>query len=297
MKPVLRVDGTNASAIDGKALFDWKKVSWNGSMLLISIFIAPFYFSLSAFLVFLGLGYLTLLIGHSVSMHRMMIHRTFQCPKPVERCLIYIGVLVGMGGPFSIIKIHDLRDWAQRQPDCHDYFSHKKNFLRDLSWQLFYRFEFDRPPNLSIEAKLQNDPWISFFEHTWRFHQLLLAIPLFWLGGLSWVVWGICVRVSISVVGHWTITYFCHNPGPGTWIVKNAAVQASNLPLAGFLSHGECWHNNHHAFPESAKIGLEPGQIDTGWRVIQILQFTGLATKVGIPRTETERDDLIEFVG
>jgi len=37
------------------------------------------------------------------------------------------------------------------------------------------------------------------------------------LGGWGWVVWGICCRVSVSVAGHWIVTYLCHNPGPGRW--------------------------------------------------------------------------------
>ena len=77
------------------------------------------------------------------------------------------------------------------------------------------------------------------------------------LGGLDWVVWGVFVRVAVSVTSHWVVTYFAHNPGPGRWIVRGAGVQASNLPGWGFLTHGECWHNNHHAFPESARLGID----------------------------------------
>jgi stearoyl-CoA desaturase (delta-9 desaturase) len=111
-------------------------------------------------------------------------------------------------------------------------------------------------------------------------------------GGLDLVVWGIFVRVAISTIGHWTITYFCHNPGPGKWHVKNAAVQASNIPGLGFLTYGECWHNNHHAFPESARIGLDTGQSDPAYWFIKLLEKMGLANNIGKPRSYCKREDL-----
>lgn len=293
MEPVIRVNARGACAIQGEVKLDFIKCLWNGGMIAATIILAPFYFTWSAPLIFLGLTYITLLIGHSVGMHRMMIHRSFRCPKPIERVLIYIGVLVGIGGPSHIIRIHDTRDWAQRQKDCHDFFSHDRSYLRDVSWQLFYKFDFEQPPKLIIEDHLASDPWIIFFDKTWRLHQLLLAAILFLMGGLPWVIWGICMRVAVSTIGHWSITYICHNPGPGRWLVKEAAVQASNINFAGFLTHGECWHNNHHAFPESARIGLDSGQSDPAWWVIQMLGKLGWAKDIKLPRAENLQSDLI----
>ena len=31
----------------------------------------------------------------------------------------------GMAGPFGIVRLHDFRDWAQRQAACHDYSCHR----------------------------------------------------------------------------------------------------------------------------------------------------------------------------
>lgn len=108
------------------------------------------------------------------------------------------------------------------------------------------------------------------------------------LGGLG----GGCARIIVSAAGHWTVTYFCHNPGPGRWQVKGAYVQATNLPGLGLITYGECWHNNHHAFPESARIGLEHGQADPGWWLIRLMQGSGLARNVGTPRSLDSREDL-----
>jgi len=293
MKPVLRVDGSDASALDGRPVLDTKKAAWNGSLIVGAIVLGPLTFTWSAFFMFCILTYFSLLIGHSAGMHRMMIHKAYQCPKLLERTLVYVGVLVGMAGPFGILRIHDLRDWAQRQNECHDFFAHRRSYWKDIAWQLTCSFEFTMPPRFKIEDELAHDRWYQFFEATWRFHQLLLAVPLYLLGGWPWVVWGIFVRISVSIVGHWTITYFCHNPGPGKWRVKEASVQASNIPGIGVLTYGECWHNNHHAFPESACIGLEKGQADPSWMFIKWLGKIGLAKNIGLPRSVDQQEDLI----
>ncbi|MFA4951681.1 acyl-CoA desaturase [Brevundimonas sp.] len=296
MKPVMRIEDTGANPCDGQPVIDWPKAIWNGGLLAIAVVGGPLVFTWSAFGLFVVLTYLTLLIGHSVGMHRMLIHRAFQCGKPMERFLIYVGTIVGVAGPMGIIKVHDMRDWAQRQTRCHDFFAHRRGLLRDLSWQLFYRFRFDRPPMLTIEPRIASDPFYRFLEATWRWQQVPLAVFLFLIGGWPWVVWGVAVRVIVSTAGHWTITYFCHNPGAGRWTVKGAYVQASDLPGLGLLTYGECWHNDHHAFPESARIGLEPGQIDPGWVVIRGLERAGLVWNVGRPRDPGLREDLQERI-
>ncbi|MBC2777656.1 acyl-CoA desaturase [Parasphingopyxis marina] len=294
MKPVLRIDGSSACAESGKPVLDFPKAVWNGGMLFATVALAGALFTWSAFALFLITTYVSLLVGHSVGMHRLMIHRTFECAKPVERTLIYVGVLVGVAGPFGIIGIHDTRDWAQRQSRCHDFFAHTKSLPLDLLWQLAFRFRFNRPPKLTIESHFADDSFYRFLDWSWRWHQLPLATAFYFFGGWGWVVWGICARVFVSAAGHWTITYFCHNPGPGRWTVRNAAVQASNVPGLGLLTYGECWHNNHHAFPESAQIGLYPRQTDPGWSLIKLLQRCGLAWNIGQPRQVHDREDLLE---
>jgi stearoyl-CoA desaturase (delta-9 desaturase) len=46
---------------------------------------------------------------------------------------------------------------------------------------------------------------------------------------------------------------------------------------------GEAWHNNHHAFPGSARIGLYPGQSDWGYAFILLLERMGLASNIALP--------------
>lgn len=262
-------------------------------MLLCAIVFVPFQTSVGAVILFLGFTYFTLLFGHSVGMHRALIHKSFECPKWLERILVYLGVLVGMAGPFGILKIHDVRDWAQREAKCHDFFAHRRSLLVDAFWQLNSCFHFDHPPTFIIEPAIKNDRWYQWFERTWMIQQIPIGIIFYFIGGWPWVVWGICVRVTVSNAGHWIVTYVTHNPGPGSWLIPNAGVQASNLPGYGFITMGECWHNNHHAFPESARMGLSASETDPGWWVIKTMNRLGLVSKIGRQREASKRGDVL----
>ncbi len=268
---------------NGKVAWVPLKSFWISGMTLIALIAGPFTFSWSAFAVFLSLCAITLCAGHSVGMHRRFIHNSFACPQWLEYLMVYLGVLVGMAGPFGMMRQHDMRDWAQRRTDCHDYFKHGRHILQDAWWQLHCDIRLDNPPLFQPELRLQTDRVYAWMERTWMWQQLPLAIILFAIGGAGWVIWGVCARVSISVIGHWLVGYFAHNKGPMRWHVRGAGVQGRDVPIAALLSMGESWHNNHHAYPGSAKLGLDADQPDPGWWLIKTLQAFGLAWDIITP--------------
>ena len=53
--------------------------------------------------------------------------------------------------------------------------------------------------------------------------------------------------------------------------------QSTNLMNIGLLVGGEELHNNHHAFPSSAKMSVKPWEFDIGWLYIKLLQYLRLA--------------------
>jgi hypothetical protein len=74
MKEVARVDGRNANAIEGRVVWSPRKSLWNSTMLATALIAGPFTVTWGAFLMFLAATYLSLLLGHSVGMHRRLIH-------------------------------------------------------------------------------------------------------------------------------------------------------------------------------------------------------------------------------
>jgi stearoyl-CoA desaturase (delta-9 desaturase) len=72
------------------------------------------------------------------------------------------------------------------------------------------------------------------------------------------VIWGICLRVTVSVTGHWLVGHFAHRESGQSWIVEGAAAQGYDVAIAGLISMGESWHNNHHAFPARRSSDSSP---------------------------------------
>lgn len=225
--------------------------------------------------------------------HRRLIHRTFKCKKWVERLLVWFGTLVGMQGPFWVVRSHDLRDWAQRQPDCHPYLRHGQGMLKDAFWALHCKLQLDYAPSFDPGPGISDDAFHRFLQRTWLLHQIPVAAILFLIGGMPWLVWGVFVRVTVGVSMHWFVGYICHSHGPQSWLVNGGAVQAHNVPWAAIPSMGESWHNNHHAFPASARHGLYPGQIDIGFQFVKLLERIGLVYDVQTPDVLPPRDGII----
>lgn len=275
----------------GRVRWDPVHSLWNGSMLAAALVLGPGMASWSALAVFVLTTGATLLLGHSIGFHRLLIHRSFACPLWLERLLVWIGTLVGMSGPHWMIRTHDLRDWAQRQAHCHDYLAHRRPMLVDAWWQLHCRLELTHPPAFDL-GRAGQDPFHRWLERTWMAQQLPMAGLLYLAGGWSWVVWGVCARITACVTGHWFVGHLAHRRGPQTWLVETAGVQAHDVPWAAIPTMGEAWHNNHHAFPGSARIGLYPGQSDWGYAVIAALARLGLVWNVVLPETLPRRPEL-----
>lgn len=278
--------------VEGAVRWAPVKSLWIGTMSVLAVVLGPPLFTWDAFALFLIASAITLCFGHSVGMHRKLIHGSFECPLWLERTCVYLGTLVGMAGPYGMVRLHDFRDWAQRQPECHEYSRHGAGFWRDAFWQMHCRLALKRPPRFQLEPRLANDRFYAFVERTWMLQQAPWALLFFAIGGWSWVVWGIAVRVSICVTGHWLIGHFAHRRGRQTWVVEGASAQGYNVPFAGLISMGENWHNNHHAFPSSAKLGLLPGQTDLGWWLIKVFERLGLAWQVRTPANLPSRPGL-----
>ncbi len=268
-----------------------KSLWWSG-MLAAWLVLGSLYFSWSAVAVFFITSGITLCFGHSLGMHRRFIHRSFECPAWLEKSLVYLGTLVGLGGPFTMMYTHDLRDWAQRQTSCHDFLSHQRGILSDFWWQLHCDLHLEKAPSYRYPSELASSGFYRFIERTSMLQQLPLALLLFAFGGWGWVAWGVCARVTVSVFGHWFIGHLAHNTGHRDWHVEGAAAQGFNVRCCGLITFGECWHNNHHAFPGSAKLGLYPGQFDPGWLVLKLFETLGLVKGIREPKDLALRPEL-----
>ncbi len=286
------IDSPQANGADGTMRWNPAKSLWFTGMALAWFIGGSLFFSWSAVGIFLALCALILCGGHSIGMHRKLIHDSFDCPRWLERLGVYLGTLVGLGGPFTMMRTHDMRDWAQRQTRCHDFFSHGSPIVKDFWWQVHCKLHLQTAPEFRYPPKLTDDRFMIWLQRTAMFQQIPLAIILYLIGGWGFVFWGICGRVTASIFGHWLVGYFAHNHGHQDWVVSGAAVQGHNVRWCGLITFGECWHNNHHAFPESARLGLYDGQSDPGWWVLKGFETIGLVSNLTLPEDLPHRSTL-----
>lgn len=287
-------DDTNP--VEGRVCWRPVKSLWYTVHLGLATYAVVAAFSFSAAATAGVLTAATLCVGHTVGLHRLLIHRSFRCPRWLEYCLVGIGVLVGMGGPRRMLYMHDIRDWSQRHPDCHDFFIHRRGVVTDWFWNLHCELQLSSPPEFCVEPRVADSSVYRIMDRCWMLMQLPVAVLLFAVGGWAWVLWGISFRIALSLTGHWLVGYLAHNVGRRDWHVDDAAVQGYNVVGLGLITMGEAWHNNHHAFPESARLGIESGQTDAGWLFIRILKSLGLAWDVQTPAVLPPRREL-RYIG
>jgi stearoyl-CoA desaturase (delta-9 desaturase) len=117
---------------------------------------------------------------------------------------------------------------------------------------------------------------------------LSLGLPFLlgaWIGG-SWadgveaMVWAGLVRIFAFEHATFAVNSICHTFGRRTYDARD---QSRNNWFVALLVFGEGWHNNHHAFPKSARHGLARGQLDLSWLVIRGLERLRLASRLRLP--------------
>ena len=94
------------------------------------------------------------------------------------------------------------------------------------------------------------------------------------------MLWGGFVRLALVHHITWSINSICHTWGQRAFRTND---YSTNNLFCALVSFGEGWHNNHHAFPTSARHGLRWWQVDMTWWMILILFKIGLAWDVRVP--------------
>jgi stearoyl-CoA desaturase (delta-9 desaturase) len=99
------------------------------------------------------------------------------------------------------------------------------------------------------------------------------------------LVWGGLIRVFAYQHATFSVNSICHMFGRRAYRSRD---ESRNNWAVAALTFGEGWHNNHHAFPSSARHGLDRLQLDIAWITIRSLEKLGLAWNVRLP-SESQR--------
>jgi stearoyl-CoA desaturase (delta-9 desaturase) len=259
-----------------------------GTLLLIHLAallaLLPAFFSWSGVVLVFVLWWITGGLGITLGYHRMLTHRSLRLPRIAEYVIAIFGTLALQGAPIDWVATHRAHHAnSDREGDPHD-------VHRGLPWahiEWLYRTNFARvgkEEQARYAADLIRDPFYRALEWLNLPLQLALAVVLFLLGGWSWVIWGIFVRLVFTYHCTWLVNSAAHATGYRTFRTGD---MSTNCWWVAVLSFGEGWHNNHHAFPFSARHGLRWFEFDTTWLTIKFLRFIRLARNVKLPSRET----------
>lgn len=260
----------------------WTNVAVFGTIHALAL-LAPWFFSWSALGVAVFLHWLFGSIGICLGYHRLLTHRSFQVPKPLEYAIAIVGVLALQGGPIFWVAGHRMHHLHTEDPDKDPYSAKRGFWWSHMGWMLRPRAEFfDYESYHKFAPDLAKDPVYRWLDRYFILLQVPFGLLLLALGGWSFVMYGLVLRVVLLWHSTWLINSATHLFG---YRSHESEDNSRNLWWAALLTYGEGWHNNHHAYPNVAKAGWKWWEIDVTWWAIQVLRKLGLARRVVMPPT------------
>jgi len=244
----------------------------------------------------LGMYFVTGL-GITVGFHRLLTHRAFETTRPVKFILSVLGSMAVEGPILRWVATHRRHhQHSDQEEDPHSPHQHGRGirgFFRGLYHaHLGWMFRPDTPNLLRYAGDHAQDSLVSKVSALfplWVAVGLLIptilggVISHSWTGALLGLIWGGLVRIFFVHHITWSINSVCHIWGSRPF---PCADHSRNNFLFGILAWGEGWHNNHHAFPTSARHGLWWWQIDMSYIAIRTLALFGLAWNVRMPTAQ-----------
>ncbi|WP_425616221.1 acyl-CoA desaturase [Anatilimnocola sp. NA78] len=256
---------------------------------------------------FMGWLYLSMLLvgwaltgmGITIGFHRLLTHRSFDTYRWVRATWMLIGALSVEGSPLVWCAVHRRHhQYSDQQGDPHS------PHLAGEGWLGFWRGLWhshsgwlftgiwSHPEMQRYIPDLLADPLLVKLDKlyfVWILLSFIIPTAIAWAvtgtleGAVLGLLWGGFVRVFLTHHVTWSINSICHVMGQREYVSGD---HSRNNWVCGILSFGEGWHNNHHAFPTSARHGLRWWQFDTSWLVIRAMQACGLAWNIKLPSSQ-----------
>lgn len=254
----------------------WSTTIWMAVFHVMAV-VALFYFSWTNLLVMLGMLFISGSLGIGVGYHRLLTHRGFVAPRWLERTLAFLGTLALQSGPITWVTTHRLHH-AFTETDKDPHSPAFGTMWAHIGWMLRGTAQ-NNPPEVvrKYSPDLVRDPFLVTLD---RFHwvpTLVLGIALGFIGGFGMLLWGVFFRVVFGWHCTWLVNSATHLWGSRRFETRDTS---RNNGLIAAITWGEGWHNNHHAFPRSARHGLAWYEFDINWIVIRVLETFGLIKDV-----------------
>jgi stearoyl-CoA desaturase (delta-9 desaturase) len=224
----------------------------------------------------------TLLLTHitiaavTIFLHRHQAHRALTLhPVASHFFRFWLWLTTGMVTRqwVAVHRKHHARCETADDPHSPQVLSLKKVLLEGAE---LYRREADNGETLAVYGKGTPDDAVErrlYSRYPYLGIVLMLALDVLLLGPIGITVWAVQM-IWIPLFAAGVINGIGHYFGYRTYASPDAA---TNIVPWGILIGGEELHNNHHAYPGSARLSSQPWEFDIGWFYIRLLERMGLA--------------------
>ncbi len=236
-------------------------------------------------------------LGNSVGFHRLFTHKSFDA-VPAVRAFFAIAGSMAMQGPITQWvtdhrKHHALSDQVGDPHSPHaghgdGPLAAVRGFVHAHVGWLFTLKGMER--GVEYGRDLYEDRLIRSIDRLYLLWVVLtFGLPFlvgYLAGGLDLgsgaqtLVWAGLVRVFAYQHATFSVNSICHMFGRKPYRSRD---ESRNNWAVAALTFGEGWHNNHHAFPSSARHGLDRFQLDLSWWTIRALERLGVVWEVKLP--------------
>ena len=273
------------SSVDGETILLHPRamksgINWVFAVTLVSFHLgalgALFCFRWSAIPVFVVIWILAQNVGIAIGYHRLLTHRGYSAPKWLEYCIATCGTLALQGGPIYWVAIHRMHHrYTDKVGDPHS--PRDGKWWSHMGWILNGALHNETEALTQYASDLDRNRYYRWLN---RYHWAPLTVvgfSLFALGGWSWLLWGAVLPVTIGLHVTWMVNSITHIWGTRRFLTED---DSRNNLLVALLTGGEGWHNNHHAYPVSARHGFAWYEIDLNYYGLCLLKFLGLVSRV-----------------
>lgn len=236
-------------------------------------------------LIALGFTHITI-AAVTIFLHRAQAHRALSLhPIPEHFFRFWLWLTTGMVTRewVAVHRKHHARCETAEDPHSPQVFG-----LRKVFWQGAELYSASAK-DASIVKRFGSgtpDDWIErnlYSRLTWQGCGLMLIIDLALFGVYGITVWAVQM-LWIPIMAAGVINGVGHFWGYRNFETPDAS---TNVSPWGILIGGEELHNNHHAFPSSARLSMRGWEFDIGWFYIRMLSLLGLAKVKKLPPKST----------
>jgi stearoyl-CoA desaturase (delta-9 desaturase) len=232
--------------------------------------------SVTAVLVFLA-GLALRSFALTICYHRYFAHRAFKTSRAMQFVLALVAANILEGGILWWAHTHRQHHRDADTPD--DIHSPRyRGFLHaHLGWFFDKR---NRDTHLERVPDLARYPELVWIDRWYILPFVAFAVPFVLAFGAAGLVWGVVLpTLAIWEITHWMLSVSHCWRGYRRW---NAPDDSRNHWWLGMLAFGE-YHNNHHMFPSSARLGHVWWELDLGYQMLRVLAALGLVWDLKLP--------------